>query len=255
MSYQVQLPTFTGPLDLLLHLIRRHEIDIYHIPISLITDQYLASLRQLEELDLELAADFLLMAATLMQIKARMLLPKPDPPPPEEEDLDPRAELARQLAEYSQFRTAADTLAQRELQWQQVFYRPLDAIMQDRSQLPQEPILPLQLPSGMQIEPQELIRALERILQRTEKKVPQHMAREVVTMQGQLKSLRTQLRRGRVSFQRIFGSNPQRVVIVVTFLALLELVRLGEVEIQQTESYGEILIEGCKDGTNNAGPT
>ena len=73
MSYQVQLPTFTGPLDLLLHLIRRHEIDIYHIPISLITDQYLESLRQMQELDLEVAADFLVMAATLMQIKARML--------------------------------------------------------------------------------------------------------------------------------------------------------------------------------------
>lgn len=248
MSYQVQLPTFTGPLDLLLHLIRRHEIDIYHIPISLITDQYLESLRQMQELDLEVAADFLVMAATLMQIKARMLLPKPDPPPPEEDEIDPREELARQLAEYSQFKEATEFFAQREQQWQQVFYRPLDAIMQDRSELPTEPSLPLDLPAGMRLEVRELWKALERILERAKREEPQRMEREAVTLAGQLASIRKELTKGKVSFQKIFQDKPVRVVIVVTFLALLELVRLGEVQICQDENFGDILIEGCKHG-------
>lgn len=243
MPYQVQLPSFTGPLDLLLHLIRKNEVEIYDIPISLIADQYLEFLGQMEELDLDLAADFLLMAATLMQIKGRMLLPKPDPPPPEEEE-DPRAELARRLAEYSIFREAAEDFAQREEQWHQVFYRPLDALMQDRAALPTEPLLPLQLPPQLhQLE--DLWKALERILARSREKTPEKLEREIVTLGGQLATIRSKLAKGTVAFQSFFGEEPEKVVVVVTFMALLELIRLGEVEIQQAESYGEILIRGC----------
>ncbi len=181
-----------------------------------------------------------------MQIKARMLLPKPDPPLPDEDEADPRAELARQLAEYSQFKAASEILAEREAQWQQVFCRPLDAIMQDRAALPAEPELPLNVSPQFRLEVKELWKALARILERQKRSESEVMAREKVTLPGQLENIRSLLRQGEISFQAIFAEKPSRLVIVVTFLALLELIRLGEVEIRQTENFGDILIEGHK---------
>jgi segregation and condensation protein A len=124
--------------------------------------------------------------------------------------------------------------------------------MQDRSELPTQ-TLPLNLPEGLRLDLRELWKALERIVERAKREEPQHMEREEVTLAGQLASIRQELTSGRTSFRKIFQHRPQRVVVVVTFLALLELVRLGEVQIYQEENFGDILIEGCENGTTDAG--
>src|SRR5512139_2452275 len=117
MSYQIKLEIFEGPMDLLLYLIKKHELDIYSIPIALITQQYLEYLELMKSLDMEIAGDFLVMASTLTHIKSRMLLPPPENPEDEEDGTDPRAELIRRLLEYKRFKDAAASLEQRGSDW------------------------------------------------------------------------------------------------------------------------------------------
>src|SRR5262245_5970519 len=122
-AYQVKLPVFEGPLDLLLHLIKEHRVDIYDIPIALITRQYLEYLDLMKELNLSIAGEFLVMAATLVQIKSRMLLPREEQPESTEPEEDPREELVRRLVEYQRFKDAAVELEEREAVWRDVFRR------------------------------------------------------------------------------------------------------------------------------------
>ena len=127
MSYQIKLEIFEGPMDLLLHLIKKHELDIYSIPVALITQQYLEYLDLMKSLDMEIAGDFLVMASTLTHIKSKMLLPPPENPEGEDEGADPRAELIRHLLEYKSFKDAAVSLHDKEETWSQVYTRSSDA--------------------------------------------------------------------------------------------------------------------------------
>ena len=122
MSYQIKLEIFEGPMDLLLHLIKKHELDIYSIPIALVTQQYLEYIELMKSLDMEIAGDFLVMASTLTHIKSRMLLPPPENAEGEEDGVDPQAELIRRLLEYKSFKEAAASLENKEETWSQVYH-------------------------------------------------------------------------------------------------------------------------------------
>src|SRR5574341_948975 len=127
MSYHVKIEIFEGPMDLLLHLIKKHELDIYDIPIAPITQQYLEYLELMQSLDMEVAGEFLVMASTLTHIKSKMLLPPPENPEDEDDGTDPRAELIRRLLEYKRFKDAAQSLEEKEAAWSQVYTRSADA--------------------------------------------------------------------------------------------------------------------------------
>lgn len=229
MVYQVRLPAFEGPLDLLLHLIRVNQVDIYDIPIARITDEYFQYLRMMEELDLEVAGEFLVMAATLVYIKSRMLLP---PEPTEEEGFeeDPRASLVDMLVEYQRFRTASEEFAVHEDGQRQYFLRS-------------EPVeLP---PTGapLEIDLADLLDAFRAVLTRAkDRPVLELMARPVTTGERMVAILDRLAVEERVGFEALFPPEADRALVVATFLGLLELIRQGVVRVWQTLSFGEIVI-------------
>jgi segregation and condensation protein A len=238
-SYSIKLPVFEGPLDLLLHLIREHKIDIYDIPIARITEQYLAYLALMESMDLEVAGEFVVMAATLMEIKSRMLLPQPGPElGAEEEGADPRQELVQRLLEYEQYKAAAGEFRALEEISLRVFTREA------------EPEEPLEVPLA-ELTPVDLVRALERMLASFSEG-----AAEITTLQREKVNLRLRMREvwgalsgwdGPMPFRvlfEIFGEGqPTRVEIVVTFLAVLELLRGARIRVRQDQALGEIFLE------------
>lgn len=231
--YTVRLPNFEGPLELLLYLVKREEVDIYDIPIARITEEFLAYVRLMQLLDLELAGEFLVMAATLMQIKARMLLPRPQ----KDEggsDEDPRADLVRQLIEYSRYSDVADQLQQQHQEQRYVFYRRFLA----------------EQPPPPQVEYRnatlfDLLTALAAVLQRqhTAEAAVQTFEREQYSVAEQMEAVLQQLR----SAQRLrFGAlvaGRSRAFIVATFLALLELCKNGAVALRQHDGEDDIVIE------------
>ncbi len=231
--YRVRLDVFEGPLDLLLHLIKKNEVDITDIPISAITEQYLQYLDLMRELRLDVAGEFLVMAATLMLIKSRMLLPSDEED--EEEEADPRHELVQQLLEYQRYREAALALAERPLLHRDVFVRPPDAALEP------EPV-PLQV--GLW----DLVEALQRLLSRRTP-APRHTVElEPVSLRKCAEQLLLHLRsRRRVRFEELFDADSSRLQIVATFLALLELVRLGAVAALQEHWQAPIEIELVKE--------
>ncbi len=226
----VKLERFEGPLDLLLHLIKRDEIDIYDIPIAHITRQYLEYLELMRALDLDVAGEFLVMAATLMRIKARMLLPVPTTE--EEEVGDPREELVQRLLEYRQYKEVAGTLKLRE---------------EDRRLLYERGILPGEEEAGpLPLQPAtlfDLLDALNRVLSRIPEKSPYEVQAETFTLEERMAALRRMLEEeDRVDFTRLLEGCAVRLEAVVTFMALLELMRQGEVMILQTELFGAITL-------------
>ena len=244
-GYPVTLPIFSGPLDLLLYLIRRQEIDIYDIPIAHITAQFLDYLVLLEVLDIEVAADFLVMAATLLEIKSRMLLPRP---PSFEEDAedeaeDPRTELVRKLLEYQQYKSAAGDL-HRRAEEQKLLY-PRTAVV---------PNLQFDRPEASLAGSPDafsLWTALQEVLARIETAGPmvREVARAKVTIRVQMLHILRLLgvHPEGVSFAALIfykgrEDTPTRVDVIITFLALLELMRLHQITVRQAELFGEILI-------------
>lgn len=236
-SCAVKLPAFEGPLDLLLHLIRSNEVDIADIPIATISEQYLAYLEVMRALDIDVAADYLLMAATLAHIKSRMLLP-PDPEILGDDDgLDPRAELARRLAEYAVFKDAAETLALRPLLNRDVFAADLDV-----SALPvKEGVLTVSLFA--------LIEAMQGVLARIPAEQVRHtVSRSRITLQQAMIEIMDQLRAASgatVLFADLFAqsSDATRERVVLTFLSILELAKIQAVLIFQNAS-----LDGRPDG-------
>ncbi len=227
----VKLARFEGPLDLLLHLIKRDEIDIYDIPIAHITQQYLAYIELMRALDLEVAGEFLVMAATLMRIKAKMLLPLPGVGE-EEEEGDPRDELVRRLIEYRQFKEAAETLKLREGERRLLFERGMVPTEDDAGPLPLAPATLF-----------DLLDALNRVMSR----IPEPSVYEV---QGDLYDVeekmvliaQTVAERGSISFTELLVRCRARSEMIVTFMALLELIKMGQVGIVQAENFGDILL-------------
>jgi len=230
--YEVKLDAFTGPLDLLLHLIRKHEIDIYDIPISLITQQYLEYIQLMKELNLSFAGEFLIMASTLVHIKSRMLLPQEaEPQSEEEEGEDPRSELVRRLVEYQQFKEVAGTLSEREKVWRNMFQREV------------EPVAPVRDVLMDDVNMFDLLGALQDVLIRTEAQVVVDISPDSVTVQDRINGIVERLEEhSTITFSSLFDDATTRLLVIVTFLALLELVRMKLVRIFQGDMFGPIRI-------------
>jgi segregation and condensation protein A len=234
---QVKLEAFEGPLDLLLHLIKKNEIDIYDIPITVITQQYLEHLEMMKSLNLDIAGEFLLMAATLLHIKSKMLLP------PSEEDLaeeeqeeeeDPRAELVRRLLEYQRFKEAAMELNRGDLLDREVFTRTFfqeDFLKEAEDAVVGEATL------------FDLLEALKKVIEAVPPEEFQEISLDHLSLKDKINALMEALwEKETLTFQELFtGATPRREVIV-TFLALLELLRLRMIKIFQTERFGTIRI-------------
>lgn len=234
MSTNVQLEIFEGPLDLLLHLIKKNEVSITDIPIATITEQYLATLELMQTLNLDVAGEFLVMAATLVHIKSRMLLPAGETAPDEDEEegADPRDELIKRLLEYQRFKDAAEQLEHREVLTRDVFVR---------NAAPAE----TPTPAGFrEISVLELLAAIRRVIERLPKDVVHEVILDKITVRQKMTMLLDRLRsQTQVYFESLFDDAKTRMDVVVTFLAMLELVKVRAIRILQEELSGPILIE------------
>ena len=237
-DYKVKLEVFEGPLDLLLFLIKRDEIDIYDISIERITRQYLEYLQAFKELNIEVAGEFLVMAANLIYMKSRSLLPVDQQLPDEEaEEDDPRWELIRQLIEYKKFKEAAADLHAREIEQQQRFVRSPNGA-------PDLGLAPIRLG---EVGIFQLINAFQNVIRRVEARQDlQEIFEERFTVSDKIDLiLRRVANGGQLRFSELFEGVTSRVEVVVTFLALLELIRLKQIRAMQTDPLGEIEIAGA----------
>jgi len=233
-STNVQLEIFEGPLDLLLHLIKKNEVSISDIPIAAITAQYLATLELMQNLNLDVAGEFLVMAATLIHIKSRMLLPAGDDEPDEDEGIDPREELVRRLLEYQRFKDAAAELEQRELLTRDVFVRSTSSAEEAPA------------PGFREVSLFELLTALRRVIERLPKDDAHEVILEKITLREKMTLILDLLRAGeKVIFEALFSEVKSRMEIIVTFLAMLELVKMRVIRIFQETLNGPIQIEAA----------
>ena len=239
-AYEVKLERFEGPLDLLLHLIQRDEIDIYDIPIARITQQYLNYIELMRLLDLDVAGEFLVMAATLMRIKAKMLLPTP--PPGEEEEIDPRDELVQRLLEYRQFKEASTTLKSREERRRLEYERGMIPGDEEAGPLPLAPATLF-----------HLLDALNRVLARLPARTVMELEGEAYDIEEKIERIHSRVRvAGRMSFETLLSECRSRLEMIVTFLALLELLKLNRLSASQQGTFGEIVLEPS-DGETPSG--
>jgi segregation and condensation protein A len=231
-SYLIRLEQFEGPLDLLLHLIKKNEINIYDIPMALITKQYLEHINLMKSLNLVVAGEFLVLAATLIHIKSKMLLPS-EPDGEEEEGQDPRAELVRQLLQYKQFKEAAYDLQDRERLWREVYRRaPLPTATPMESEE-----TPLELTLF------DLMDALQDVVRRAPSKALLELTADHLTVKDRMNYILERLEESAaVPFDMLFSPTDGRLVLIVTFLGLLELMRLKLVRVFQPETFGAILL-------------
>jgi segregation and condensation protein A len=224
---KITLGDFEGPLDLLLYLIRQEQVNIYDIPIARITDEYLRYLNLMQELDLTVAGDFLVMAAQLIELKSRMLLPR-DPLAEEEEVLDPRIELMNRLLEHEKFKAAAQMLWSRATVEQAVFTR---AEIETDTNNPEVAV-------GLF----DLLRVFQEILARQKEEILLEIEREEVSMAEMIDRLRNMVRSaGELNLMKFFERAKSRRELVVAFLSVLELVRMSEISLVQSETFGEIM--------------
>ena len=232
-AYPVRLERFEGPLDLLLHLIKKHQVDIYDIPIALITKQYLDYLDMMQEMDLDIAGDFLVMAATLIHIKSRTLLPRPDPTQEDPEE-DPREALVRRLLEHQKFKAAAELLHDREIQRSAQWARP-DQRLADVVGEPPEPEVEVDLFS--------LMAAFRQVLERARNRPQTYLPAEYISIDSRIELLMARLTEGEAfGFEELFADVQTKPGIVVTFLALLEMIRLKLVRVFQQGGFGPIRV-------------
>ncbi len=231
MEYEVKLEIFEGPLDLLLHLIRKNEVDIFDIPISTITDQYLAYLDLMKALNISLAGDYLVLASTLVHIKSRMLLPGAQ----EEDAEDPRLEIARPLLEYLKLKEAAEDLTGREMLERDVFARKLAPELKSQLQS-EEPMLEVSL--------FQLIDAFKRIVEERLPGTTISFQREEWSLKDKTTQIMDRLKtQGPFFFVELFDQDRTISEFVITFLAILELVQMGLVRIVQAHLDADILLE------------
>jgi segregation and condensation protein A len=231
-AYKVSLPSFHGPLDLLLHLIRQHKVDIYDIPILLITEQYTAYLDAMEELDLEIAADYVYMAALLIHIKSKMLLPRDESAEAAE---DPRAELVNRLLEYQRYKAVAETFAELDVLRMGVWSRPTMALpgTSEASEIDMSEVSLF-----------DLIDAFRTALNRYRQNHPQgiQLVRTVHKIGEKMAELYQKVKEKSPIRLQWFLEGRDRGELIAVFLGMLELVRLGGVSLQQSGNFGEILI-------------
>ena len=241
-DYRVNLEIFAGPMDLLLYLVRKEEVDIYDIPLAKITDQYIRYIDILKQLDIDVAGDFLVMAATLMQIKSAMLLPKTQGEEIGAEDLsDPRAELIRQLLEYKRFKDAANMLAASAEEQGDRFARPDTVIEQFKPNA--EPTIDLD-----QVSVWNLLEAFDAIMEATGAKYDiRHIIDDTPIDLYQIEILHRLQKEGQMNFERIFEPRSSRLVLVGLFLAILELIRSQLIWAEQNQETGKISLRATTD--------
>ncbi|MCH6544481.1 MAG: segregation/condensation protein A [Deltaproteobacteria bacterium] len=232
MPMNVQLEAYEGPLDLLLHLIKKNEVSIADIPIALITQQYLETLEVMRGLNLDLAGEFLIMASTLIHIKSRMLLPPEEGEEDEDEGGDPREELIRRLLEYQRYKEASEDLAKRELLNRDVFTRSSEATPEFE-------------PDGfVKVSLFDLMAAFHRVLERLPEAEVHLVTVEEISVREKMSFILDMLhRKTKVVFHSLFEDASSRMQLVATFLALLELIKMRAVSVTQEERMGPIVVE------------
>ena len=230
MSYKVKLDVFEGPLDLLLYLIKKNELDIYDIPISNITEQYLEYLELMRMLDLNIAGEFLVMAATLIHIKSKMLLPPEEKEILPEEEEDPREELVRRLLEYKRFKEVAGVLQDLEGQRKKMFTRSTVADIESEDKFFEANLF-------------DLITALTRVLKDVPKEIFQEIIKDEFTVEQKVHDLLHMLVEKPVIYlTELFKNAKSKLEIIATFLAVLELIRLKEIIVAQKKSFDDIEV-------------
>ncbi|WP_326947013.1 segregation/condensation protein A [Bacillus alveayuensis] len=246
-EYLVKIDAFEGPLDLLLHLINRLEIDIYDIPVAKITEQYVAYIHAMQELELDVASEYLVMAATLLSIKSRMLLPRQEEEMMEaefyiEEAEDPRKELVDRLIEYRKYKEAAQKLKEKEKDRSQVFTKPPS----DLSEYVTEKSIENQ---KLQVTIYDMIGAFQKMMRRKklEKPLTTRITRQEIPIEKRMKEIIHDLRtfRGKRHFYDLFPSN-HKEYLVTTFLAILELMKKQYIYIEQERNFADIYIYGSE---------
>ncbi len=233
--YTVKLEIFEGPLDLLLHLIRRNQVDIYDIPIATITDQYLDYLKMMRTLNLDVAGEFLLMAATLLQIKSKTLLPLP--PEGEDEGEDPRAELVNRLLEYQKYKEAAARLHERDMLDRDIFVQENQAAGSEDRGLVEVGVF-------------ELIEALKDVLNRAAIEAAYDITLDRITIEERIAQIleRVKVEKSGLLFSSFFYGASSKEDIIVTFLALLELIKMRMIKVYQRTPFGPIEIFALSGG-------
>jgi len=229
-AYKVKLDVFEGPLDLLLYLIRKNEVDIYDIPIAEITQQYLDMLKVMRILNLEIAGEFLVMAATLTHIKSKMLLPTSTDGEDEEEGEDPRKELVDRLLEYERYKEAARSLESQDILERDVFTRKAGEDAEEEDEL--------------DLNLFELIEAFQQVLNRSSRELAHEITLERISIEEKITEILDTLGSagGEVEFTHLFEGRPTKEVIIFTFLALLELMKLRMVRVYQRRHFHPIKI-------------
>mgnify|MGYP001030268966 CR=1 FL=1 len=252
-SINVHLEAFEGPFDLLFHLIEKNEIDIYDIPIAQLTEQYIAFLEQAEYKNMDGMSEFLLMAATLIEIKSKLLLPKQKQEQPQQ---DPREELVNKLLEYKKFKEITEDFKKREETAALVLYKEADKAVEKLKQSNKQDLDLDKFLCGITLD--NLYEAFTEVMKRRETKVDRvrssfkSVERDLYTIDEKIDYIRDLLiLRPSVSFYTIFRPKAVKMEIVVTFLALLELIKMKEVSVSQKETFSEILITKVSGSDNN----
>lgn len=248
MEIEYKLQVFEGPLDLLLYLIEKNKVDIYDIPIVTITEQYLEYVEQMQEQDMDVMSEFLVMAATLIRIKSKMLLPKEETEDEEEED--PRAELVRRLLEYKMYKYAALELKDMELDASHSLYKK--PTIPDEVAAYREEIDPATLVDGMTLN--MLNDIFQSIMRRQVDKIDPirskfgTIEKEEINIEDRMVQVREQVRglKG-INFRTLLESQPTRMSIIITFMSVLELMKVGAITIRQEEIFGEIVIDSLDE--------
>ena len=243
MSINIKLEVFEGPLDLLLHLIKKSEVDIYNIPISEITEQYINYLKMMEELDLEIASEFIVMAATLLEIKSKMLLPKIKSDNEEAVDLDPRRELMEKLVEYKKYKEFANKLREVSEKYHIYFKQPeiIDDIDDNKEILIKNITL------------ENIMKAFNKVLNSYEKRfnekshIPENIDHDEYKIEDKMDDILRMIKtKKRMKFNDFFAAAKSKLEIIVIFLAMLELIKLRSITTYQDSNFGDIIIEGME---------
>lgn len=234
-DYHVNVEVFEGPLDLLMHLIKKNDLDIYDIPIAFVLEEYMLYLDTLKELDIDLAGEFLLMAAELAHIKSQTLLPE-EPKEGEEEELDPRNDLVRRLLEYQQFKQASEQIANRSMLGREVF------IQQAPERIEASPDGPIE---GNVY---DLIEAFSRILKHVPAKAYHEVAVDRISINDRIYQIIGLIRKdATITLDELIAEKTSRFDIVITFIALLEMCRLKMIRLYQTQVFGQVYIQGAME--------
>ncbi len=229
-AYRVRLDVFEGPLDLLLHLIRRSKVDLFDIPIAIITEQYLGYLALMKELDLRVAGEFIVMAATLVHIKTQMLLPRPETAEEERGEQDPRMDLVSRLLQYQQYKEAATDLYEREIVQDHIWPRP-------------EPLAESAGETLIEVSLFDLLSSLQEVINRAKDRIVIEVDRHRFSVNDKIAAITDRLAAtDSIPFQDLFEEAGSREEIVVTFLALLEMIRLRMLRVLQKASFGQIWV-------------